>query len=685
MSFPLNYADVQPLAQAAQGEQQTRSNQELIFDTRKQLQDLSKAQEKLAKARERVLIQRENVRASAQKIREKRVIAGDAEAVFMNSVRQYANQNNGNVLAIVTDHTHVEMARNELGVLEADHLQAEGALTGAEWNFMVMENEFYQFDIQELISQMIDLQPPSTATANPLHMPPPPPPPPPPNFIPSFQPFSPQYPLPPPPSHPPTLSSPTYDQLPSINRDHDAAVAELDELRKEFDILRHEQARRIDARSGGILSKDGETLEDASPSDFEAVYFDVLGRMAHREVDAQRLKEDLVQHELEASAIRRRNSDSYDIQKQIPFTSYPMTRALTESAIPILSGDPSVRQRIQDWLLKDLKENAVYRNLYLNTLHSVGIQAENDGLLEDWAARNWGADSSGAHMQDEIEDIPTETRPAGYIDNLECGRVLETYIFGRTEGCDDGTHAITEEPCYIPLPLSSKTTSEDATETEDHNATPLIVGSAVSDLHVSTDDKFAAELSKFRPETFEISSHPQSAIRKDSHHGYDTIDCQLPDASNYDEYHNLDKDRVHPRDIPRGPETYDGAEIPTITVTEPQKIPFIENAHLETRETPPQTAVFMSARHSTQVKNTGTDFEPACIHEIRVNVTPVIPRSISLRSERSRSSRTRVRELLFKKRQRSQSTGATLGANDTMYTWEHRRRDVQLGEAFRGL
>ena len=96
------------------------------------LESLSESQDQLASARRQLLITRERVRTASRNVRLKRVDAGDAEVVFMNRLRHFINEPNDAIPETLLDaYNAVVQARDILGEIEEDYLQAERDLTGA--------------------------------------------------------------------------------------------------------------------------------------------------------------------------------------------------------------------------------------------------------------------------------------------------------------------------------------------------------------------------------------------------------------------------------------------------------------------------------------------------------------------------------------------------------------------------
>jgi hypothetical protein len=323
-------------------------------DIRNALKHVVDTQEKLSRSREGLVIERERLRTSGSRVRKKRIDAGDAEAAFMSILRGYINElRNSLPTSLIEAYNKVELLRNELGVLEEDFLQSEIKLAGTEWRFLDEENDFYQFELLELLDDALpenlsntcnsyeqNKTPTSMNSQRPLFpITLPVPPPPPVDFLPASHQGSllPQH-LPPPPQLPlftghmqpaphflapltPRVMlqppSPEHASLQSLeNRDYDTVTAELATLRRNFDTLRQMQAdQMITVTNDDLLMDDvsnnfqRELEKKQERTKFEETYFRILQQISDHEVEAQRLKNEVMFRELQRLVVPRRCSD----------------------------------------------------------------------------------------------------------------------------------------------------------------------------------------------------------------------------------------------------------------------------------------------------------------------------------------------------------------------------------------
>jgi hypothetical protein len=117
------------------------------------LEQVSSAQEKLAEAREEILIERETVHMSRKVVHAQRLKVGNAEATLMNLIREFLGRTGESIPEnLNTAYGLAVKERDELGVVEYDHMQAVETLGGREWEFAEKENDFYQYGLQDIFS-----------------------------------------------------------------------------------------------------------------------------------------------------------------------------------------------------------------------------------------------------------------------------------------------------------------------------------------------------------------------------------------------------------------------------------------------------------------------------------------------------------------------------------------------------
>ncbi|KAI4673434.1 uncharacterized protein J4E84_011076 [Alternaria hordeiaustralica] len=372
---------------------------------RQRLNTLSDSQAKLSSIREDLLIERERVRATSRKIQQKRIDAGNAEAMFMSRLSQFVNEYPGGLSrALLAAYDDVRQKRDDLGEIEDDYLRAESDLTGAEWTFVARETQFYQFDINSIFSQpdneqlgSLHNQHPKTSHHLPLaHIPPCPPgslspsqvlklppPPPPPQFAASPPPL--------------TFISPAIAAQPPpdrVDRDYAAMVAGVETLKKELDKVRRTQASSITWDEGDeVFFPDGDGLPDSNNTTSASEFGNMVYELSKRKAKAEQYKAKELFPVPAASRLARRSSDPANSYRTVPEDATAMRRTQTESAAAFMQNNSLVREKIRAWSLTHLKEDAVQKHLYLNTLAHYGIASPTEGDWELRAAQFWSHDS----------------------------------------------------------------------------------------------------------------------------------------------------------------------------------------------------------------------------------------------------------------------------------------------------
>jgi hypothetical protein len=387
--------------QAGFGERPTTQFDAPASLIRPYLKEMSKTQTLLSSTRKELLIERERVKTAAGEVRQKRDIAGDAEASFMNHVRELVNNHFEQVPSTLLEaYEKVRETRDDLGEADANYLQKEEDLTGAEWMFMNRENRFYQFDIDRILSSpqldnpaSLQGQPSETVSKPPIHDLPPCP-------VGSLSPSQVSKLPPPPPPHIWTSSLPLMPHvsmsaslLAPIAQEH-PAVKELSALRREFGKL--PQRENYDFEWAGeneaFLAQEDKVCEDqvtVSTNDNRDVLFDIFSP----EAKAQETKTEELNLALNESVPTRRYSDFMHLSSSGSNLSAPMRRTQTESAVPFNRCSPVIGDKIREWSLKHLKQSAIQKRLYFNALEDNGIDSSAE---VDWrvrATRFWSKDS----------------------------------------------------------------------------------------------------------------------------------------------------------------------------------------------------------------------------------------------------------------------------------------------------
>lgn len=341
---------------------------QLVSDILSRLEKASRIQEQLAESRENLLVQRQNLRSIGNSVRLQRDKSGDAEAAFMKALQTWYYSREETIPPAIDDaFQKVESAHNDLGPLEDRYFQAERSLSGSEWTFMDKENDVYRFELSDIFSNLFVREPVPAMRIHPSYQPPPPPPPPPAGT--SMQPMSPL--------------------MKNIEDEYYAVRAELEFLRKHFDTLRLQLARRIDIdnlpKPRSLEAKEGPLCIPELPLH----YLEVLKDLMACEVKLQRLKHQLIQPEISLS---HQPQQFIHTSPQLA-PDIPTLKTRSETAIPVIRNDLATRLRLREWLLDCLRSNVIEKAKYFAIRESFGPIDRDDLLWVERASEYWDIDS----------------------------------------------------------------------------------------------------------------------------------------------------------------------------------------------------------------------------------------------------------------------------------------------------
>lgn len=121
---------------------------------RKQLHELGHQQGEVTEARAQVLVKRDTVDQTFQSIRSQRDLVVDAEAQLMDALREKVHaQDSKTTRNPFLLHGAVDQERSKLVQLEDGLSSLLRELDAAEWELSDLENDLYQFNLQELLPE----------------------------------------------------------------------------------------------------------------------------------------------------------------------------------------------------------------------------------------------------------------------------------------------------------------------------------------------------------------------------------------------------------------------------------------------------------------------------------------------------------------------------------------------------
>ncbi|KAI8937918.1 hypothetical protein NX059_005601 [Plenodomus lindquistii] len=345
----------------------SKSNQ-LLDRVRRELQDRQDAQNDIASARRDLLVQRETVRTTSRKVRLSRLEVGNAEAVFMNRFREYAVENDKTLPEPLRDaYDKVEQMRTFLGEMEANYLQMERDLTGAEWVFMDKETSFYQLGLQVSIPDHCEVakdQPTQCDQSTPFS-----------TISPALQKdVRPTVYTQEPPKVYESYDTPpdwprqeiTFD-ITATRRDLNMVLAELGSWQKTADVLRQEQVTRIEKQEAHGTAMETNEMDLSILPSYVTAYCSAAEQTTRLESEAHRLQIEEANKMTKVSVDARTRFAASKSDEDVKALTWAMDRAYTEDHETNWRIDVKSGRKTCEWLLiylqKGLLQPWIYHNI----------------------------------------------------------------------------------------------------------------------------------------------------------------------------------------------------------------------------------------------------------------------------------------------------------------------------------
>lgn len=341
------------------------SNSRTTTSQQKNLDALSAEQAELMEARERLLVDREEVLTQRKELRKRRVRTGDAEVELMSAFRQVFVQIALPVpSSLLSAYETVENEHQSLRELEEEYLEAEEDLGASEWDFMDLENDFYQHRVPGLLSSIHQ-------GSNAKH------------------------------SENEEAITPVKGQsiLPTPYAEYHSLIGRHNRLTTQFEALRGRQRAHLDLDTVGQVS-----LEDASglfedtnvDREVAGLASDLLDMIVACETRMQQLEPDLDLREQTVQHMSRRLSQP-NMEHDLIFSHVrTASRACSEGAAPSMDGQLSLEELIGGWSLRSLKSSAMEKVLYLNIMRDeLNMREAEDVKFGEWndeITRVWNSD-----------------------------------------------------------------------------------------------------------------------------------------------------------------------------------------------------------------------------------------------------------------------------------------------------
>jgi hypothetical protein len=346
-----------------------------VAQLRRKIDELSTQQVELSEQREEVLVDRRGLIQSAVRVREQLFKSVDAATTLMNAFRKHYNELDAPLPEeLVSAYTTLDEEKDRLGHLEVEYQQAENDLGVLEWRVMELENDLYQYDLQQILPNE-DTDNISVYFQEPIH-----------------------------------TAIKTPDLIPvSAAVQYQVDFSEYNQMMHHYEFLRKEIAKRLIDESK--LSIEETELQDLTKSGFVQAFIDLLKQMTDYEVRLKNLRRQLVPHEDTTGFRSRRFSEPASQAERLYDDSDIVSLVQSESAVSDLKERGPSLHRVRDWLLDCLKQNALDKARYLGILQQAlartDVLVTNFSDWEDRAAQQWPMDTIGPMQMPSISIRPS--------------------------------------------------------------------------------------------------------------------------------------------------------------------------------------------------------------------------------------------------------------------------------------
>jgi hypothetical protein len=485
-----------------------QSPEAAVETIRKRLQVVVINQERLSRSRGELLDRREEIRILVKEVQSLRKEAGDANAAFMSYLRTLAIKDTDEGVYLGKDviftelYNSVESTRDRLGVKEDELEQTGRALTAEELRFREEEDNFYQYDLPELLMRDVAL----------MHRPPPPPPP---SRL-SPLPFvhldrsehdslstviapPPPLPLPCPlsPLQPPRQFWWPSDKPRGFPSEHMNDDVEFDALGRQFGPKVEQipsslpNGKHLLLNMPSILKPDGPSSCTISTTSYprELTSSDIS------DIETEHTQHDEPRTEFFASTADRRSSDPVKYGSNMLGAPQLLERSLSENALIDTDHKPSTKHRIREWLLTLLRLNKIektqYQNILKETLIRHGFHYPNGLPWVESATFYWSRDSRSS-FGTVFDDNPSSssfgsktsvhTTSDAEPSAIPCRRRRSTRTHPPVEplatealilNTNDPSEAEIDHPSFFPLPGSPSQETDESSDIDDPSYFPL--------------------------------------------------------------------------------------------------------------------------------------------------------------------------------------------------------------------
>jgi hypothetical protein len=346
-----------------------------VVQLRRKIDELSTQQVELSEQREEVLVDRQSFVQSAARVREQLFKSVNAATTLMNAFRKHYNEIDTSLPEeLVSAYNTLDEEKDKLGHLEVEYQRAEDDLGALEWRVMELENDLYQYDLQQILPNE-DTDNISVDSQEPIHT---------------------------------AINAP--DPIPvSAAVQYQVTFSEYSQMMHHYGFLREEIARRLIDESK--LSIEETELLTFANSGIVQAFIDLLNQIADCEVRLKNLKRQLVPHEDTPGFRSRHLSEPAPQAERLYDDSDIVSLVKSENdALDIKERNTSLH-RVRDWLLDCLKQNALEKAQYLGILQQALTRIDVLGTnFTDWeglATQQWPLDTIGPMQMPSISIRPS--------------------------------------------------------------------------------------------------------------------------------------------------------------------------------------------------------------------------------------------------------------------------------------
>jgi hypothetical protein len=346
-----------------------------VAQLRRKIDELSTQQVELSEQREEVLVDRQSFVQSTARVREQLLKSVNAATTLMNAFRKHYNEIDTSLPEeLVSAYNTLDEEKDKLGHLEVEYQQAEDDLGALEWRVIELENDLYQYDLQQILPNE-DTDNISVYSQEPIHT---------------------------------AIKAP--DLIPvSAAVQYQVAFSDYSQMMHHYEFLRGEIAKRLIDESK--LSIEETELQDITKSGFVQAFIDLLEQMTDCEVRLKNLRRQLVPHEDTPGFRSRGLSEPASQADRLYDESDIVSLVQSESAVSDLKERGPSLHRVRDWLLDCLKQNALDKARYLGILQQALARSDvletNFADWEDLATQQWPLDTIGPMQMPSISIRPS--------------------------------------------------------------------------------------------------------------------------------------------------------------------------------------------------------------------------------------------------------------------------------------